>query len=322
MDIGRTRKNKDLQDVKLTGFHNTVIDCKNVLLRNIERLVRNKGTLRTRFPREKTMTIKMSVLAAMLFAATAAFGQSEVTLTRIDCGTGAKPAAIERWSDTDAYGKDFKLTFTFSCYLIKHGSDYMVWDTGYAPGSNPSAPTVGIVERLKELNVTPGQVKYVGVSHFHADHTGQLTNFADATLLLGKGDWEGITANPPMQGANAVAYEPWTKLGGKREVLTLDKDVFGDGSVVVLRTPGHTPGHSSLLVRLKEMGAVILTGDAVHFHENYESNGVPGFNFDRAQTLASLDRIKKLAANLKATVIIQHDMRDIGKLPAFPAAAK
>jgi N-acyl homoserine lactone hydrolase len=66
----------------------------------------------------------------------------------------------------------------------------------------------------------------------------------------------------------------------------------------------------------------LLSGDAAHFHENYESNGVPSFNYDRAQTLASMERIKKIAANLRATVIIQRDMRDIGKLPAFPAAAK
>ena len=67
---------------------------------------------------------------------------------------------------------------------------------------------------------------------------------------------------------------------------------------------------------------MILIGDLAHFRENYESNGVPWFNADRAQTLASLERVKKLAQNLNATVIIQHDMRDIGKLPAFPAAAK
>jgi glyoxylase-like metal-dependent hydrolase (beta-lactamase superfamily II) len=121
---------------------------------------------------------------------------------------------------------------------------------------------------------------------------------------------------------NAGAFTHWISGGGKLEPLTLDKDVFGDGSVVVLRTPGHTPGHSSLLVRLKEKGPVILSGDAAHFHENYESNGVPVFNHDRAQTIASLERIKKIAANQKATVIIQHDPRDIGKLPAFPAAAR
>jgi glyoxylase-like metal-dependent hydrolase (beta-lactamase superfamily II) len=98
--------------------------------------------------------------------------------------------------------------------------------------------------------------------------------------------------------------------------------VFGDGSVIVFRTPGHTPGHTSVLVRLKEKGPVVLLGDAAHFHENYESNGVPGFNFDRAQTVASLERIKAIEKNLKATVIIQHDPRDIDKLPAFPNAAR
>jgi hypothetical protein len=75
-------------------------------------------------------------------------------------------------------------------------------------------------------------------------------------------------------------------------------------------------------VRTKGSGAFILIGDAAHFHENYESDGVPGFNYDRAQTIASLERIKAIAKNVKATVIIQHDPRDIGKLPAFPAAAK
>ncbi len=101
-----------------------------------------------------------------------------------------------------------------------------------------------------------------------------------------------------------------------------DKDVFGDGTVIMLRTPGHTAGHSSLLVKLPQMGPVILSGDAVHFRENYDSDGVPAFNYDRAQTVASIERIKKIAANLKATVIIQHDARDIEKLPVFPALAK
>ena len=98
--------------------------------------------------------------------------------------------------------------------------------------------------------------------------------------------------------------------------------MFGDGSVIMLYTPGHTPGHHSLLVKLPQMGPVILSGDLAHFRENYDSNGVPTFNSDRAQSLASLDRVKKIAAGSKATVIIQHDARDINKLPAFPAAAK
>ena len=90
----------------------------------------------------------------------------------------------------------------------------------------------------------------------------------------------------------------------------------------MLNTPGHTPGHHSLFVRLRQSGNVILSGDFAHFHENYQTNGVPWFNFDRAQSLASIDRIKRTAMSLKAKVILQHDARDIGILPAFPAAAK
>jgi glyoxylase-like metal-dependent hydrolase (beta-lactamase superfamily II) len=92
--------------------------------------------------------------------------------------------------------------------------------------------------------------------------------------------------------------------------------------VIVLRTPGHTPGHQVLLVKLPQTGAVILSGDAIHFRENYDAFGVPTFNYDRAQTVASMERIKKIAENTKAQVIIQHDARDVGKLPAFPASAK
>ncbi|MDP9083837.1 MAG: N-acyl homoserine lactonase family protein, partial [Pseudomonadota bacterium] len=83
-----------------------------------------------------------------------------------------------------------------------------------------------------------------------------------------------------------------------------------------------TPGHYSLLVRLKKMGNVLLSGDVAHFRENYEGNGVPQGNFNRADTLTSLDRFKQIAKNLQATVIIEHDPRDIGKLPEFPAAAQ
>jgi len=262
-------------------------------------------------------------LPAVLVAATAWAQAPEVTLTRLDCGTNPKPVVVaERFSDTYAYGPDKLVQFTYSCYVIRHGNEVMVWDTGFVPGSNPNAPKVSLTEQLATLKVTPDQVKYVGISHYHADHTSQLPSLTKSTLLIGKGDWDAITAPKPAQGVNAVAFTNWTSMGGSVEPLTLDKDVFGDGSVVILRTPGHTPGHSSLLVKLKETGNVLLTGDLAHFQENYESNGVPAFNFDRSETVASLDRFKKIAANLKAKVIIQHDARDIGKLPAFPNAAK
>ena len=136
-----------------------------------------------------TIRFALVLFAAVLIGLPAmAQAPAEVTLTRIDCGTDAAPRDVGRFADTFAY-KDLKLTFTFSCYLIKHGNDYMVWDTGFAPGTNPNAPKVGIVDRLKELKVTPDQVKYVGISHFHGDHTGQLAPFTNATLLIGKDDW-------------------------------------------------------------------------------------------------------------------------------------
>ena len=261
-----------------------------------------------------------AALAALIFAMPA-FAQTpaEVTLTRLDCGNGFNDQ--RRFSDTFAYTNP-KLPFTFSCYVVKHGSDTMVWDTGYKPGSTPNATNKPLTDLLAQLKIKPEQVKYVGISHFHADHTGQLAPFANATLLIGKGDWDGVTAQPPMPGANVAGFKEWIGTGRKVEPLSADKDVFGDGSVMVLRTPGHTPGHQSLLVRLREKGPVVLVGDAAHFHENYDTDGVPGFNYDRAQTIASIERIKQIEKNLKATIIIQHDPRDIAKLPPFPAAAK
>ncbi|MFL5261027.1 MAG: MBL fold metallo-hydrolase, partial [Anaeromyxobacteraceae bacterium] len=149
--------------------------------------------------------------------------------------------------------------------MIKHGDDYLIWDTGYTPGSNPNATKVSLGEQLSQLKIRPEQVKYVGISHFHADHTGQLDTVPNATLLIGQKEWDAITAPKPMSGANVAGFKHWISDGGKVEPQAADKDVFGDGTVMILRTPGHTPGHQSLLVRLKEKGPVVLVGDAVHF---------------------------------------------------------
>jgi glyoxylase-like metal-dependent hydrolase (beta-lactamase superfamily II) len=268
-------------------------------------------------------TLTMLAVGAGLFAGIAAPAQAaELSLARIDCGTPQAPIAVnERFSDTFAYG-DKKLQFVFSCYLLKHGDEYMLWDTGHAMTAPNVAPKVSLVDALAKIDVKPDQIKYIGISHFHADHTGQVASFPKATVLIGAREWEAITSANPPQGANVKPFEGWIKGENKVEPQPIDKDVFGDGSVIMLRTPGHTPGHSSLLVKLQQMGPVILSGDAVHFHENLESDGVPAFNYDRAQTVASVQRLKKIAENLKATIIIQHDARDVDKLPAFPAFAK
>ena len=242
----------------------------------------------------------------------------EVTLTRLDCGTNPAPADVGRYSDVFAH-RGLMLQIVYSCYLIRHGDEYMVWDTGHSPSAGALAPKLGLVEQLAQLQLKAEQVRYVGISHYHPDHTGQVGSFPQATLLIGKGDWDVLTSPKPP--ANPAPFAHWIGGGGKVEPVPLDKDVCGDGSVVMLATPGHTPGHHSILVKLRQLGYVLITGDLAHFRENYDADGVPPFNTNRAETLASLDRVKKIAANTKATVVIQHDARDVGKLPAFPASA-
>jgi glyoxylase-like metal-dependent hydrolase (beta-lactamase superfamily II) len=273
---------------------------------------------------QRTLTLLAFGVCANALAGLPVSAQTapDMSLTRLDCGTNQPPTAVnQRFSDTYSYG-DLKLQFVFSCYLIKHGDDYLLWDTGHAMTTPNVAPKVSLVDQLAQISVKPEQIKYVGISHYHGDHIGQVGSFPKATLLIGKGDWDGLNAPKPAEGVNPASFASWIKGESKAEPVALDKDVFGDGSVMMLYTPGHTPGHHSLLVKLPQTGTVMLTGDLAHFHENYDGNGVPSFNSDRAQTLASLSRFKKIAEASNATVIIQHDARDIGKLPAFPASAK
>jgi N-acyl homoserine lactone hydrolase len=206
------------------------------------------------------MNRKLTILAlgVCLFAGHAAPAQAaDVSLLRMaDCGTPQAPTPInQRFSDTYAYG-DKTVQFVFSCYLIKHGDEYMMWDTGHAMTAPNVAPKVSLVDQLAKIDVKPEQIKYVGISHYHADHTGQVSSFPKATLLIGAKEWEAITAPNPVQGVNFKPFESWIKGESKVEPQPIDKDVFGDGSVIVLRTPGHTPGHQSLLVKLAQMGPV------------------------------------------------------------------
>lgn len=254
---------------------------------------------------------------------------AKVTLTRLDCGT-VQVNDLDAFSDTDSYAGQTK-RLVVGCYLIRHGDRIMLWDAGLpaAAKGKPLDPRLPmdatlartIPEQLATLGVKPEQVLILGISHYHFDHTGQAASFPGARLLIGAGDWAAFTATPPAPGVNAAPLQPWIAGGGKVEPVSGDRDVFGDGSVRMIDTPGHTPGHHSLLVRLKGR-TILLTGDLAHFTENYASNGVPGFNTNRADTLASLDRFKKMAAALRATVIIQHEPADVAKLPAFPQAAE
>jgi N-acyl homoserine lactone hydrolase len=272
-----------------------------------------------------TLLTAVVLLAVSTLAAAAA--PAAVKLWRLDCGV-IQVDDLNEYSDTYAYGGKSK-RFTAGCYLIKHGDTYMLWDTGLSeadlglplqgPGSTGESLTVSLRDQLASLGVTPQQIDIVGISHYHFDHTGQAKHFPQARLLLGEGDVK-VLRTPGSARAKPLAH--WIGGAGKLEEVTGDKDIFGDQTVVMLDLPGHTPGHHGLLVKLAKTGYVLLSGDVAHFRENYVGNGVPSFNVDRASSLASLDRFREIAKNLRAAVVIQHEEHDVGKLPKFPAFAE
>ena len=243
---------------------------------------------------------------------------------RMDCGT-IEIGNLDDYSDTFAYpGRS--MTFTDSCYLVRNGDRYLLWDTGLPKtlegteeesGTDRMSLKASIVRQLAQLGIEPEQVTFIGISHYHYDHTGQAADFSGATLLVDRADWDVINKREDL----SANFGPWIGGNGSVQTLTYDHDVFGDGTVMMLKAPGHTPGHRSLLVRLKDRGPILLSGDAVHFRETWSRKGVPGFNTSRAETLASIGRLSEIAAQIGATLVIQHEPADIAKLASFPESS-
>jgi N-acyl homoserine lactone hydrolase len=247
-----------------------------------------------------------------------------IELYRLDCGS-ITVKDLDDFSDTYLYEGQTK-TLTASCYLIRNGDQLMLWDTGVDgslagtskdSGGYVNALNETIVTQLARINVQSSDIDFVGLSHYHFDHIGQAADFPAATLLVGKKDFAVAKNWPPAKERLA----PWVAGTSKVMELAGDKDVFGDGRVTVLSMPGHTEGHQALLVRLAS-GPVLLSGDQYHFHEQVTNRAVPSFNTSRTETLASMDRFDRIAKQLNAKVIIQHEPDDIAKLPAFPKAAR
>lgn len=252
----------------------------------------------------------------------------DVALWRLDCGelqmNDASPL-----SDAGSYaGKSQRLSD--GCYLIRHGKELLLWDAGLPAtllgtpiDAQPISPTLALdlPTQLARIGIRPNDIGRLAISHYHFDHVGQAATFPHAMLLIGAKDWAALHSGTiPFADPHLLA--PWFSGGGMVDLIEGDRDVFGDGSVVMLATPGHTPGESSLLVRLPKTGAVILTGDVVHLAAQWPLSAVPIWNTERADSLASMDRLQKLAANFGATIIVQHDPADIRKLARFPAASR
>jgi glyoxylase-like metal-dependent hydrolase (beta-lactamase superfamily II) len=256
--------------------------------------------------------------AAMLMAAApsqaASSGSPQLAIWRLDCGHIKDENTIP-WSD--GY-------IPVSCYLVRHNGEHLLFDTGLTLQAR-HLPDYRLdrtlIDQLKQLKIAPSAIKYIAISHYHGDHTGQANAFGAATLLMGAEDLAAMKGAETPVGVVPAHLRPWLTQGAPVRALKEDFDVFGDGSVIALMTRGHTPGHLSLLVKLAGR-PVILSGDLWLSHDEAISGEVPSFNTSFGETEASRERVRRLALQHDALVVIGHDERDVSQLPAFPVAAE
>lgn len=217
-----------------------------------------------------------------------------------------------------------------SCYLVRHPSGDLVWDAGLddaileAPDSTVvSGPFVLRVVKtmkgqLERIGVPPEAIEFFSISHSHFDHVGNANLFKEATFIVNEKERDYMFSAEAKKDAQAFARYADLE-AAKKATFTDSYDVFGDGSVIIASMPGHTPGHSVLLVNLEHAGPVLLSGDLYHLAEARVRRTVPVFNSDADQTLRSMDRFEELAKASGARVIIQHENADFENLPRAPA---
>jgi glyoxylase-like metal-dependent hydrolase (beta-lactamase superfamily II) len=253
----------------------------------------------------------------------------EVKIYAMNCGDMA-------FSDVDLFADDGSMKgvsrdFVDPCYLIRHPAGDLIWDTGVPEGIadmpegvRPEGFPVHIVVKKKlsaqlaELGLTPADIEFLSFSHLHFDHTGNGNLFAASTWIVDADERAAMFADAVRTTDEFGAY---SALENAQTVLIEgdeSHDVFGDGSVVIYQTPGHTPGSTTLLVRTVGSGNVLLTGDMWHLAESRERHLVPSFNYSREQTLASMDGVEALATLNDARVVRQHVPGDFAALPTFP----
>lgn len=265
-----------------------------------------------------------AVLSSASFAETTKTQVDSTRVYRLDCGAiHFQDLAI--FSDTGEYdGKPITLTDT--CILVGHPKGWLLWDAGL-PKSLIGAPQkdetlglemtlkVSLTEQLEGIGLTPQDITYLSFSHSHFDHTGQANDFASATWIWQEKELAHALSTPTPFGVNPDTFSATET--AKKVMINGDYDVFGDGKVRLLAAPGHTPGHQVLMVTL-EHNTWIFSGDLYHQEESREKGLIPVFNDSRADTEASMHRIERLLKNYKATLVVQHEMKDVEKMPPLP----
>jgi glyoxylase-like metal-dependent hydrolase (beta-lactamase superfamily II) len=271
------------------------------------------------------LNMKNSLLLLFLLVAPA-LATAQVRLYTLDCGH-ATFKDMGGFSDTGEFdGKAGSLAAP--CFLIRHDNAYLLWDLGLgdrfaangqgsdaAPGVHITVP-ITLRAQLQALRLTPSDITYVAFSHLHWDHTGNANEFPDSTWIMNRTELAAATALPPPNGVLPETFTVYKS--AKTESIDADYDVFGDGSVMILRAPGHTAGHQVLKIKLRKSGTVILSGDLYHLRLNRIFKRVPVSNASRADTLASMDRIETIIKNTHGRLIVQHDPLDFEILPKAP----
>jgi glyoxylase-like metal-dependent hydrolase (beta-lactamase superfamily II) len=202
-----------------------------------------------------------------------------------------------------------------------------MWDAGVIPDTSfkgPGPVKEGIstadkplLPQLTAAGYQPADVTYFAMSHYHSDHTANANAFAGSTWIVQKAERDAMFAATP---APIMAPATFSALkDAKTKVLdNEDYDVFGDGSVVVMSTPGHTPGHQVLFVKTAKRGPIVLAGDLYHYPEERTTGKTPSFEFNAAQSKVSRNRIEIFLKQTGAQLWIEHDIATHATLPKAP----
>ena len=209
------------------------------------------------------------------------------------------------------------------CFLIVHPRGTLMWDTGEIPdsafksGVAPQTSGAFTVDRpllpqLAAIGYTPADITYLALSHYHGDHVANANAFSGSTWIVQKGDHDAIFAPrvDTQKKLGSVADASYFTDLAKSKILLLkgeDHDVFGDGTVVIKFTPGHTPGHQSLFLKLAKTGPVLLSGDLYHYPEEITYKRIPSFDSDKELTAKSRAMIEEFVKKNHAQLWIQHD---------------
>jgi len=216
-----------------------------------------------------------------------------------------------------------------SCFLVAHPKGTLIWDVGAVPDSSVEpggrAATLRyatsnntLTAQLAEIGYSPADITYLSFSHFHWDHVGNANLFAPtATWLVRRLERDIMFADPPSPRTEPANYSALTN--AKTVIVTkAEHDVFGDGTVVLKSTPGHSPDHQVLFVKLAKTGPVLLSGDLYHYPEERQLHRVPTTEFNAAQSTASRAAVDAFLKDTGARLWIQHDFIANARLQKSP----